>query len=390
MKKKIKNIIILGSTGSIGENTLDVVAKYPDRFKIRALTAGSNDKLLSEQIKRVNPDIAVLADESKLSKLKDKVKRTKTKILSGEEQIIDIARDKKADLVVVAISGSKALLPLIAAIESKKDIALANKESLVMAGEIIMNKAKKNKVKIIPIDSEHSAIFQCLYGNHRGALAKIYITGSGGALDKVPKSKLNKVLPNKALSHPKWKMGQKITVDSATLMNKGLEVIEAMHLFGISPDNIEILIHPEAIVHSMIEFVDGTILAQLSITDMRVPIQYALGFPERLPSKLSKLDFFKIDSLTFKRPNFEKFPSLKLAYQAAKKGNTYPCALNAADEEVVNAFLRRKISLTDIPKIIRRILLQHRPIKNPKLSDILKVNDSAKKLTKELIEKVGG
>ena len=383
----MKNIVILGSTGSVGKNTLDVIINYPDRFKVRAISAGSNVTLLSKQIEKVKPDIAVLADKTKFKRLKDRLRKTRTKILCGSDKLIDIVRDKSVDLVVVAISGSKALMPLLSAIDSGKDIALANKESLVMAGEIIMAKAKEKKVEIIPVDSEHSAIFQCLYGESKRALKKIYITGSGGSLDKIPKSRLDKVTPQKVLQHPKWNMGKKITVDSATLMNKGLEVIEAMHLFGVSVDNIEVLIHREAIIHSMVEFVDGSILAQLAVTDMRVPIHYALTYPERLPSKYKSLDFSKIVKLTFKRPDLDKFPSLKLAYEVARYGATYPCVLNAADEELVYAYLDRRINLTDIPKIIKKVLVTHKPVRNPNLSDILKVDKDTRELTQSLIEK---
>jgi 1-deoxy-D-xylulose-5-phosphate reductoisomerase len=388
MRKGRKNVIILGSTGSIGRNALDVLSKHQDKFKVIALAAGSDEKLLARQINKIIPDIAVIADKSKYKKLKNKVRNKKTKILSGSEAVIDIAGEEKADLVVVAISGADALKPLLAAIENKKDIALANKESLVMAGSIIMSKAKERKVKIIPVDSEHSAIFQCLHNKPKDELKKIYLTGSGGALDKVPKVKLSQVLPDEALSHPKWKMGQKITVDSATLMNKGLEVIEAMHLFEIAASNIEVLIHPEAIIHSMVEFIDGSILAQMAVTDMRIPIQYALSYPARFPSKHLRLDFSKIAHLTFKKPDFSKFPSLKLCFLAAEKGATFPAALGAADEVLVGAYLSGKIRLTDIPKIIKKVLLQHKPVKDPELTDILRVDAQVRQLTEELIEKI--
>lgn len=388
MKKEVKNIAVLGSTGSVGRNTLKVISKQPDKFKVRALVAHSNAGLLSRQIKKVNPDIAVIADASKIDELKEKTKNTKTKLLAGLDAVIEITQDKKVDLVVVAISGMSALMPLMSAIKNKKDIALANKEALVVAGEIIINEAKKNKVRIIPVDSEHSAIFQCLHGKNINELKKIYITGSGGPLDKIPKSKLKEVTPEVALSHPKWQMGQKITVDSATLMNKGLEVIEAMHLFSVPLDKIKVLIHPEAIIHSMVEFVDGSILAQLGITDMRLPIQYALTFPERIPSPMPGVDFSKISKLTFKIPDVNKFPLLRIAYEAARRGGTCPCVLNAADEELVHAYLKKRIKLTDIPKIIEKVLSRHKSIQHPELTDILNVDKTTKELTKEIIERI--
>lgn len=390
MKNKIKNIVILGSTGSIGKNTLEVISRYPHKFKVRALTAHSNVNLLSKQIEKVSPDIAVITDENKFKDLKGRTLKTKTKILCGPDGLNEIIRDKRADIIMVAMAGAGALKPLITALEAKKDIALANKESLVMAGDIIMAKVKKNRIKLIPVDSEHSAIFQCLQANSDKELKRIYITGSGGALDKVPKSRFKEVTPKRALSHPKWKMGKKITVDSATLMNKGLEVIEAMYLFNMPLDKIKVLIHPEAVIHSMVEFIDSSILAQMALADMRLPIQYALSFPERFTSSVASLDFSKYSKLTFKLPDVGKFPCLKLAYKAAEKGRTYPCALNAANEEVVHAFLLNKIRLTEIPKIIEKVLSLHKPIKTPKLSDILEVDNLTRELTKELIEKKKG
>jgi 1-deoxy-D-xylulose-5-phosphate reductoisomerase len=382
---EMKNIIILGSTGSIGRNTIEVALYHSERFRIKALAAGSNVEVLASQIKKINPEKAVIANNNKLASLKKLISLNSTQISSGEEEIINLTKQKDVDIVVIAISGSKALLPLVSAIEAGKEIALANKEALVMAGDIITKKAEDNNVDIRPIDSEHSAIFQCLQGNAASAVKRLYLTGSGGALDKIPMTELSNVTPEIALSHPKWQMGDKITIDSATLMNKGLEVIEAMHLFKMSADNIEILIHSEAIIHSLVEFVDGTVIAQLAPADMRLPIQYALSYPERLPSLGSRLDFSKVANLTFRKPNYKKFPLLNIAYEVAKKKGTYPCALNAANEELVKAFLDKKIKLTDIFSIVEKIIKEHKPISKPEISDILKTDASSRENTKEYI-----
>jgi len=323
----MKYITILGSTGSIGRNTLEVIRNFPNKFKVRSLSANSNITLLYKQIREFKPKFVCLQDEHRAAQLKSKLKNKAVKVLVGDAGLENLARDKSACDIVLAISGSSALKPLMAAIEANKTIALANKEALVMAGPIIMNKASQKRVKIIPIDSEQSAIWQCLDGEDRDKVKNIYLTASGGPLRK---SSLARVGPKDVLRHPRWKMGKKITVDSATLMNKGLEFLESIYLFNLKPKMIKILIHPQAIIHSMVEFIDGVILAQLSVTDMRIPIQYALSYPERLRSALKGLNFFKLKRLDFEKPDLKKFPCLKLAYQAARMGGTMPAVLLVA------------------------------------------------------------
>ncbi len=382
----MKKIALLGSTGSIGKNALRVIAAHPDKFKAVSLASRSNVKLLSEQIKKFRPALAVIAEKEKYEELVKRTRGTGIRILAGREAVIEAAGSRGSDTVIMAIAGSGALMPLIKAIEGKKKIALANKESLVMAGEIVMALAKKNKVRIIPIDSEHSAIFQCLEAGNYQEVKRIYITGSGGPFNKTPKSNLKDVTIENALAHPKWKMGRKITIDSATLMNKGLEVIEAMHLFGLALNKIKVVIHPQAVVHSMVEFVDGSILAQLGVTDMRLPIQYALTYPQRAISAGKGLSFDESLNLTFNEPDMEKFPCLELAYEAAGRGGTCPCVLNAANEETVAAFLKGKMGFKEIPEIIREVLASHKPVKKPGLEDILEADKAAKARARNIIK----
>jgi 1-deoxy-D-xylulose-5-phosphate reductoisomerase len=308
----------------------------------------------------------------------------KIKLLSGKDAAVAIAGDKGIDLVVLAISGSAALAPLLKAIETGKDVALANKEALVMAGDIIMRKARARNTKIFPIDSEQSAIWQCLDGKEKGSLKKVYLTASGGPLKDFTQSELKKVSLGRVLRHPRWKMGRKVTVDSATLMNKGLELIEAMHLFGLSVKEIEIVIHPEAIIHSMVEFIDGSILAQLSVTDMRVPIQYALTYPRRFPGSASGIDFFKLGKLTFHKPSMARFPCFRLAWEAASRGGSAPCVLNASNEIAVAAFLNKRIDLLTIPLIIEKVLARHKIVPRPGLDDILRIDAWARQQAHDL------
>lgn len=384
----MKNVIILGSTGSIGTKTLEVISCFKDRFRVVGLSCDSNTALLSEQINKFKPLVAAVADERKFDILKETVVSKETKLFCGQEGIVRVATFDKADIVVVAISGSAALIPLLEVIKLSKKVALANKESLVMAGGLISSLARERNSQIIPIDSEHSAIFQCLNSSSLSKTVKrLIITGSGGPLDAVSGSRFHKIKPEEALNHPKWKMGKKISIDSATLMNKGLEVIEAHWLFGVEAGQIEVLIHPEAIVHSMVEFVDGSVIAQLALTDMRLPIQYALTYPERLPSYNGCLDLVKIKTLTFKKPNLRKFPCLSLAFEALLAGGTVPCVLNASNEELVNAYLNGRITLLDIPKYIERILNSHKVKKDPTLYEILEMDRFARKMVKELINK---
>jgi 1-deoxy-D-xylulose-5-phosphate reductoisomerase len=378
----MKRIAILGSTGSIGVNTLNVIAAFRDSFKVVGLTTNSNDKLLRGQIKKFAPKIACVMSDEKIGSLKD-VRRTR--MVSGLEGLIEVATHPDVDLVVMAIVGSVSLIPLLKAIEAKKQIALASKEALVSGGEIVIKAAKKNNIKIIPIDSEHSAIFQCLNGKPKKELKKIYLTGTGGPLRKISTKLFNTLTPDEVTNHPKWKMGKKISVDSATLMNKGLEVIEAKWLFGASLDSIEVLIHPEAFIHSMVEFIDGSILAQASVPDMRLPIQYALGYPERLLQKFQLFfDFRKMGRFTFAQPKLKKFPCLGLAYQAARDGGTYPVVLNAGNEEAVLSYLDKKIRFTDIPKIIEQVLSRHHGKTASALDDILEADGWAREEARTL------
>jgi len=365
----MKNIAILGSTGSIGSSALKVINDFPGEFRVRAVSANSNIGLLLRQIKKFRPRFACVNDPLEALKLKS-LASLGTKVLAGADGLKVIVQDREIDLVLLAISGSSALGSLLDAIDAGKDVCLANKEALVMAGPIIMKKAARKKVKIIPIDSEQSAIWQCLEGEEKQKLKSIYLTASGGPFRKARSADLKKVTIKHVLNHPRWRMGKKITVDSASLMNKGLELIEAMYLFGVTPDRIKVLVHPEAIIHSMVEFIDGVVVAQLSVTDMRIPIQYALSYPERLPNRLKGVDFIKVGSLNFENPDYKRFPCLKLAYRAARESGTSPCILNAANEISVDEFLKGRLSFADIPGVISRVMSRHRNISSPGLEDI--------------------
>ena len=361
-----RRIAVLGSTGSIGVNTLKVAVALKKNIKITALSADSNIKLLAEQVKIFKPKIVSVRDGILAAKIKGMIPGG-TKVLFGIRGLNEIASMPDVDMAVFAISGSSCLAPLVAAIKNKKRIALANKESLVSGGSLVMELAKKNNVSIIPIDSEHSAVFQCLEGK-RPYLNKIYLTATGGPLLNIPKSRFDNLNPKFVLNHPKWKMGKKISIDSATMMNKGLEIIEAKWLFGVDENKIEVLIHPEAIVHSMIGLVDESVFAQLSVPDMRIPIQYALTYPGRLKGLAKTIDFLKIKNLTFQKPDLNKFPCLKLAREALKRGGTYPAVLNVADEEAVDRYLDGKIAFSRIPYIIEKVIQRHRCIKKGRLS----------------------
>jgi len=381
----MKHIAILGSTGSIGQNTLNVVRGLSGKFRVAALTANSNIALLLRQIKEFHPEFVCIRDLDAALALKAQLKNKNVKILVGEAGLEEIVCHKKIEQIVLAISGSSALRPLLKALDSAKNIALANKEALVMAGPIIMNKVKKNKVNIIPIDSEQSAIWQCLRGEGVGKIKNIYLTASGGPFRNIKVSALKNISIKRVLKHPRWKMGEKISVDSANLMNKGLEVLEAMVLFGLGFDKIKVIIHPEAVIHSMVEFVDGVIMAQLSVTDMRIPIQYALSYPERLKTKLVSLDFFKLKSLNFYKPDLNRFPCLRLAYRAAYERGTMPCVLNAANEISVEAFLNNRLDFSCIPQVILKVMDRHKKVKNPNLSDIFKADLWAKNESRSII-----
>ncbi|MBU4036622.1 MAG: 1-deoxy-D-xylulose-5-phosphate reductoisomerase [Proteobacteria bacterium] len=381
----MKSLSILGSTGSIGTNALKIAGMFTDKFRIKALAAKNNVLMLAQQIKKFSPDIAVVFDEQSAMDLKRITSGIDVEILYGDEGYKVAASYDQVDMVVAAMVGSAGLLPVLAAIEAGKDIALANKETLVMAGDIVIKSAEKKGVKILPVDSEHSAIFQCLSGQRKEDMDKILLTASGGPFLNLPSSGFDKIKPEDAINHPVWQMGKKISIDSATMMNKGLEVIEAKHLFEVSVDDIEILIHPQSIVHSMVSFKDGTVIAQMGIPDMKGAIAYAMSYPKRLPIGQSFPDFNSIGSLSFKKPDTEKFPCIDLAFYAGKTGGTLPAVMNASNEIAVEAFFNRKISFTYIPEVIRKTMEKHFVIANPMLSDILEADLWARSIAAEQI-----
>ena len=384
-KQSIKRVAILGSTGSIGINTLKVIEAFPDRFRIVGLSSFSNTAILEKQIRKFRPLMAAVVDPKSASYISRTFSSKRVKILSGSEGLNVIAGSENVDIVVVATAGAAAIYPLISAVKAGKHICLANKESLVTAGDIIMNLVKKHNSLLIPVDSEHSAIFQCVCSGDAGEISRLFITGSGGSLHKVNRDKFSKLDIKQVLNHPKWKMGQKITVDSATLMNKGLEIIEAHHLFNVPIDRIELLIHPEAIIHSMCEFIDGSVIAQLGITDMKLPIQYALSYPQRLQTPFKKLDLSNRRSFTFIQPDKIKYPCLSLAIAAAKLGGTATTVLNAADEVAVEAFLKKRVSFIKIPIIIEDVLKRHKYIELPSLNQIFEADLWARERARALI-----
>jgi len=384
----MKKISILGSTGSIGCSALNVIEKNPDRFQVVALAAGENIKLLKKQIEKFQPKLVAVGSKDKAFKLRESLtSKSKVKIFYGEEGLKEIA-SFPSSVVISAISGAAGLLPTLAAIEAGNDIALANKETMVMAGEIVTKRASKKGVKIIPVDSEHSAIFQCLEGSRRENLRRIILTASGGPFLNYTKEQLKKVSLDQTLRHPNWKMGKKITIDSASMMNKGLEVIEAKWLFNVDMSAIDVLIHPQSIVHSMVEFIDGAYLAQMGVPDMKIPIAYALTYPERIINDLPALDLVKTGNLEFYKPDIKKFPCLDIAYKAASSGGTAPVVMNAADEIAVHAFMKKKIRFVDLPKIIEKVLSRHKVIKNPSLDDILQADSWARQETEKMIERI--
>ncbi len=355
--KSTKWISILGSTGSIGRSALDVIARSEGRFSVAGLAAGRNIELLAEQLKRFKPLAVAVISEERASQLKRLVGAgCKTLILFGKAGYKEIASLPKAQLVLSAMVGAAGLIPTMAAIEAGKDVALANKESLVSAGPLVMQKAGEKGVHIIPVDSEHSAIFQCLQGNPKEGVKRIVLTASGGPFLQKSEKELESVTPEQAVAHPNWSMGAKISVDSATLMNKGLEVIEASWLFDMDADSIDVVVHPQSIVHSMVEFIDGSVMAQMGVPDMRAPIAYAFSWPERIPTGVPSLDIVKASPLTFEEPDMERFPCLKYAYEALRRGGTIPAALNAANEIAVAAFLEGRIGYKQIAEVISKVL----------------------------------
>jgi 1-deoxy-D-xylulose-5-phosphate reductoisomerase len=372
----MKKLSILGSTGSIGQQTLEVVSLYPDQFEVVALAAGSNLALMEEQVRRFSPRLVSLETKDAADQLALRLKGhpIPLQVEWGNQGLLAVATHPESDLILSAVVGAVGLLPTLEAIRAGKDVALANKEAMVMAGELIMGEAARRGVQILPVDSEHSAIFQCLEGRRRQDLRRVILTASGGPFRNLPREQFSEITPERALNHPSWSMGRKITIDSSTLMNKGLEVIEAKWLFGLSIDQIDVLVHPQCAIHSMVEFVDGSVLAQLAITDMQVPILYALSYPQRLPSQRGTLDFSKLSPLTFEELDEERFPCFAYACEAARVGGSMPAVLNAANEKAVSLFLKRKIPYTAIPLLIRRALDSHKPRLAKDLEDILKVD----------------
>lgn len=377
----MKKISVLGSTGSIGTQTLEVAEAQED-MEIVGLSAGSNIKLLEEQIRRVRPRLAVVYDEKKAKELAENIKDLPTKVASGMEGLIQLARMEEADVLVTAIVGMIGIEPTIAAIQAGKDIALANKETLVTAGHIIMPLAKEKGVAILPVDSEHSAIFQSLQGQQQRAVSKIWLTASGGPFRGKDKDFLKTVRKEDALRHPNWTMGQKITIDSATMVNKGLEVMEAKWLFQVPLNRIQVVVHPQSIVHSMVEYADGAVIAQLGVPDMKLPIQYALTYPDRRSMCGEKLSFSKLSQLTFEEPDMDTFRGLRLAYKAGEMGGSMPTVYNAANELAVKKFLQNEISFLGIYELLEMAMEEHKTVENPTIAQILQ----AEAETYELIE----
>ncbi len=355
----MKTVVILGSTGSIGTNTLDIVQRFPGEFRVAGLTAGSNDEVLEQQIRTFRPRLVAMSNESAAAKLRQRCSGLGVEILSGQEGLVQVASAPEADLVVSAIVGGAGLLPTLAAIRAKKHVALANKEPMVMAGKLMQEEARRHGVRIFPVDSEHSAIFQSLEGHRLVDVRRLILTASGGALWPLSKEELQDVTPERALQHPNWKMGSKITIDSATLMNKGLEVVEARWLFDIPESRIDVLIHRESIIHSLVEYEDRSMIAQLGLPDMRTPISYAMRYPERLPLDLPSLDLTEVGKLSFCKPDHERFPCLGLGYESLRVGGTMPATMNAANEIAVDAFLNGGIRFTAIAEIIRSTMDAH-------------------------------
>ncbi|BDI18486.1 1-deoxy-D-xylulose 5-phosphate reductoisomerase [Nostoc cf. commune SO-36] len=388
----MKAITLVGSTGSIGTQTLDIVTQYPDQFRIVGLAAGNNVEMLAAQIRQFRPQIAAICSEDKLPALKEALIDLDPQpiLLAGEAGVIEVARYGDAQTVVTGIVGCAGLLPTIAAIEAGKDIALANKETLIAGAPVVLPLIEKHGVKLLPADSEHSAIFQCLQGVPKGGVRKILLTASGGAFRDWDVEKLANVTVADALKHPNWSMGRKITVDSATLMNKGLEVIEAHFLFGLDYDNIEIVIHPQSIIHSLIELQDTSVLAQLGWPDMRLPLLYALSWPERIYTNWERLDLVKAGNLTFREPDHQKYPCMQLAYAVGKAGGSMPAVLNAANEQAVALFLDEKIRFLDIPRCIEWVCDRHQNDHraNPSLDDILAADKWARQEVLTATEKL--
>jgi 1-deoxy-D-xylulose-5-phosphate reductoisomerase len=369
----MKNVVLLGSTGSIGTSTVKVVQDLPDRIRLVGLAAGNNAGLLLEQTRKFQPKVISIADPAKARELADTPGISAT-VYSGPEGLLQLATLPEADIVLIAIVGTAGLKPALAAIRAGKDIAVASKEILVMAGEIVMAEARRHGVRVLAVDSEHSAIFQCLDDKPPASVRKLWLTASGGPFRKLPREEFPNITVERALKHPSWVMGRKITIDSATLFNKGLEMIEARWLFDIGMERVGVLVHPQSIVHSMVEFVDGSMLAQLSAPDMCLPIQYALTYPDRAPSERVRTDFARLGSLTFEEPDVEKFPALGLARRAGETGGTLTAVLNAANEIAVEAFVNHNINFQNIAEVVQRVMDAHKVILHPTLEQILEAD----------------
>jgi 1-deoxy-D-xylulose-5-phosphate reductoisomerase len=382
----VKRIVILGSTGSIGASTLDVVSRFPDRFQIVGLAAGSNDQILEDQIRTFQPNVVALSCPDAAKRLRARVGNAQIEVLDGEPGLCEVAGFPECDLVISAIVGGAGLKPTLSAIQAGRQVALANKEPMVMAGQLMQQEAHKHGVTIFPIDSEHSAIFQSMEGHRKLDIRRIVLTASGGPFWDWPATDLEHVTPAQALKHPNWKMGAKITTDSATLMNKGLEVIEARWLFDLPASQIDVVIHRESIIHSLVEYCDGSVISQLGHPDMRTPISYAMNYPERVPLHPPLLDLGKIGKLTFFPPDTEKFPCLQLAYNAIAGGAGLPATLNAANEVAVHAFLNNQIAFLDIPKVIQETMTAYCPTPLSTIEDVLDVDQWARRTAEEIMK----
>lgn len=382
----VKRIAIFGSTGSIGTQALEVIAANPDKFSVEVLTAHNNDELLVQQALKFNPNVVVIGDEKKYGKVKEALAATNVKVFAGEKALEEVASMDCYDLMLAAIVGYAGLRPTLKAIDNGKAIALANKETLVVAGDIIMRRAVENRAPIIPVDSEHSAIFQCLVGETRNRIEKIILTASGGPFIGRKPNYLVNVKREHALQHPNWTMGAKITIDSATLMNKGLEMIEAKWLFNLKPEQVQVVIHPQSIIHSMVQFEDGSIKAQMGLPDMKLPIQYALAFPTRVKNDLPRYDFKKVNNLTFEEPDVKTFRNLALSMEALNKGGNLSCVMNAANEIAVYAFLRNRINFLDMTDVIEKTMQSIAYIEKPTLEEYFDSDGEARNFAADLIK----
>ncbi|OYD46197.1 1-deoxy-D-xylulose-5-phosphate reductoisomerase [Sphingobacterium cellulitidis] len=383
-----RKLAILGSTGSIGTQTLEVVELYPDHFSITVLSAGKNADLLIQQALKFKPAAVILCDQAAFEKVKQELAGKGIEVLFGEDALVESMKRDDIDIVLTAVVGAAGLRPTVAAIESGKDIALANKETLVVAGELITSLVEKHQVKLLPVDSEHSAIFQCLAGEEANPIEKIILTASGGPFRGKTLNDLLQVTKAQALKHPNWTMGAKITIDSASLMNKGLEVIEAKWLFGLDYDQIDVIIHPQSIIHSLVQFQDGSLKAQLGLPDMKLPIQYALTYPQRFENNFKRFNFLDYPNLTFEQPDLQVFKNLKLAFQALEEGGNAPCVLNGANEVVVEAFLQDKVGFVQMSEVIEETLCQVKSQKTLSLEDYLQFDLESRTVARSLIERI--